>query len=126
MPVDLDGDGRDEIMAGFTMLNADGSTRWTYRSEKMDLRRGHCDCFRLVRAGKTPAEFRFAMTMCGAKGIALLNGEGKPLWEAGGEHFESVDVGRILPTRKGCSWRWTSIMARGATGRSGFSTKAGR
>jgi hypothetical protein len=101
VPVDLDGDGRDEIMAGFAMLNADGTTRWTYRSEKMELRRGHCDCFRLVRAGKTPAEFRFAMTMCGAKGIALLNGDGQPLWEAGGEHFESVDVGRICADAEG-------------------------
>ena len=95
VPVDLDGDGRDEIMAGYAMLNADGSTRWVFKSQKVDQARGHCDCFRLVRAGKTPEEFRFVMTFCGANGIALLDGHGKPIWEVTGEHFESVDVGRI-------------------------------
>ncbi|MCC6126810.1 MAG: hypothetical protein IT426_17745 [Pirellulales bacterium] len=95
--VDLDGDGRDEIMAGFAMLNADGSTRWAYKSQKMQLRRGHCDCFRLVRAAEKTEDARFVLTMCGAKGIALLDGNGKPIWEVGGQHFESVDVGHIFP-----------------------------
>ena len=27
-PIDIDGDGTDEIMAGFALLNADGSLRW--------------------------------------------------------------------------------------------------
>jgi len=95
VPVDLDGDGRDEIAAGYAMLNADGSTRWVFRSKKVDQSRGHCDCFRLVRAGKTPADSRFAMTLCGANAIALMDGNGRLIWELAGEHFESVDVGRI-------------------------------
>jgi hypothetical protein len=95
VPIDLDGDGRDEIAAGYAMLNADGSTRWVFQSQQVDQSRGHCDCFRLVRAGKTPSEFRFAMTLCGANAIALLDGNGRPLWELAGEHFESIDVGRI-------------------------------
>jgi len=95
VPIDLDGDGRDEIAAGYAMLNADGTTRWVFQSQQVDQSRGHCDCFRLVRAGKAPAEFRFAMTLCGANAIALLDGNGKPLWELAGEHFESIDVGRI-------------------------------
>ncbi|MBE0544392.1 MAG: hypothetical protein IH623_23875 [Verrucomicrobia bacterium] len=99
--VDLDGDGRDEIMAGFAMLNADGSTRWVFKSQEVDQGRGHCDSFRLVRAGKLPEEFRFVIPMCGANGIALIDGNGKPLWELGGEHFESVDVGRICPDGNG-------------------------
>jgi hypothetical protein len=95
VPIDLDGDGRDEVGAGYAMLNADGSMRWVFQSQRVDQSRGHCDCFRLVRAGKTPAEFRFAMTLCGANAMALLDGNGKPLWELAGEHFESIDVGRI-------------------------------
>jgi outer membrane protein assembly factor BamB len=95
VPVDLDGDGRDEIMAGYAMLNPDGSTRWVFHSRKVDQARGHCDCFRLVRRGKTPEAFRFVMTLCGAKDIVLLDGNGKPIWEVAGEHFESADVGRI-------------------------------
>jgi hypothetical protein len=101
VPVDLDGDGRDEIMAGYAMLNAEGSTRWVFKSEKVDQGRGHCDCFRLVRAGKTPAEFRFVMTLCGANDIAFLDGNGKTLWEIAGQHFESVDVGRICAGAEG-------------------------
>lgn len=101
VPVDLDGDGRDEIMAGYAMLNADGSTRWVFKSQKIDQGRGHCDCFRLLRSGSKPEDFRFVITMCGANGIALLDGNGKPLWEIGGEHFESVDVGRICSDSDG-------------------------
>jgi hypothetical protein len=97
VPVDLDGDGRQEVMAGYAMLNADGSTRWVFKSQKVDQGRGHCDCFRLVRAGRTPADFRFVLTMCGANAIAMLDGHGKPIWEVTGEHFESVDVDRICP-----------------------------
>ncbi len=95
VPIDLDGDGRHEIAAGYAMLNADGSTRWVFQSQRVDQSRGHCDCFRVVRGGQTPAEFRFAMTLCGANAIALLDGNGQVLWELAGEHFESIDVGRI-------------------------------
>lgn len=95
VPVDLDGDDRQEVMAGYAMLNSDGSTRWVFQSRKTDQARGHCDCFRVVRAGKTPEDWRFVLTLCGANGIALVDGLGRPLWELAGEHFESVDVGRI-------------------------------
>jgi hypothetical protein len=95
VPIDLDGDGRDEVAAGYAMLNPDGSTRWVFQSQKVDQSRGHCDCFRLVCAGKTPAEFRFAMTLCGANALALLDGDGRLLWELTGEHFESINTGHI-------------------------------
>jgi len=101
VPIDLDGDGRDEVMAGYAMLNADGTTRWVFGSKKVDVTRGHCDCFRLLRAGKSPEEFRFVMTLCGANDIAVLDGNGKPVWEVSGHHFESVDVGRICADRPG-------------------------
>ena len=95
VPIDLDGDGRDEVAAGYAMLNADGSTRWVFQSQKVDQSRGHCDCFRRVRVGKTPAEFRVAMTLCGANALALLDGNGRSLWELTGEHFESINSGHI-------------------------------
>ena len=95
VPIDLDGDGRDEVMAGYAMLNADGSIRWTFKSQKVNQGLGHCDCFRVVRTGRTAQDFRFVMTLCGANCIAFLDGTGKSLWEVAGHHFESVDVGRI-------------------------------
>jgi len=95
VPIDLDGDGRDEVLAGYAALNADGSTRWVAGSTAVDVARGHCDCFRAVRLAPTPAESRFVMTYCGANNLALLDGLGRPVWELSGHHFESVDVGRV-------------------------------
>ena len=71
VPVDLDGDGRDEVMAGYAMLNADGSVRWVFKAQQADQARGHADCFRQVRAGTTPGTSRFVLTMCGANAIAM-------------------------------------------------------
>jgi outer membrane protein assembly factor BamB len=100
-PLDLDGDGHDEIWAGYAMLNSDGSVRWVYKSKKVDQKRGHLDCGRLVRRGRTPADFRLALTCCGANNVALIDGNGKMIWEIAGRHFESIDVGRIIPNHAG-------------------------
>jgi len=98
-PMDIDGDGRDEIMAGYAMLNPDGSVRWVFASEKVDLKRGHLDCARVVRRGPTPEDWRIVVTCCGAEAIAFVDGTGRRLWELAGHHFESVDVGRVMPAR---------------------------
>jgi len=100
-PMDLDGDGRDEILAGYALLNADGSVRWVYQSKTVDQARGHLDCARVLRHGKSAAEFRIALTCCGANNIALIDGNGAVLWEISGRHFESIDIGRIIPGHPG-------------------------
>jgi hypothetical protein len=96
-PVDLDNDGRDEIFAGYAMLNHDGSVRWIFKSETVDQKRGHLDCARILQKGKTPEEFRFALTCCGAKNIACIDGNGQPVWEKTGHHYESIQIGNIVP-----------------------------
>jgi outer membrane protein assembly factor BamB len=100
-PIDLDWDGRDEIMAGYAMLNSDGSVRWIYKSNQVDQAKGHLDCARVFRQGSTPEDFRIVLTCCGANNIALIDGNGKVLWEVSGHHFESIDVGRIIPNHAG-------------------------
>jgi hypothetical protein len=100
-PIDLDGDGKDEIAAGFAMLNADGSVRWTFTSSQLDLKRGHLDCIRLMRRGNKPEDTRLVLTLCGANGIAMIDGSGKVIWERGGSHFESIDIGRIIAKHPG-------------------------
>ena len=96
-PIDLDGDGKDEIMAGYVMLNSDGTTRWVYRSKVMDQSHGHLDCCRVLQRGKTPEDFRLILTCCGDDNIACVDGNGKILWERPGHHFESVQIGKIFP-----------------------------
>jgi hypothetical protein len=101
IPVDIDGDGRDEIMAGYAMLNPDGQVRWTLA----DARRlgGHLDCCRVLRKGKTPQDWRLVITCCGGSGnkLVAVDGNGKTQWEIDGHHFESIDIGRVHPQRSG-------------------------
>ncbi|MBD3352612.1 MAG: hypothetical protein GF364_14080 [Candidatus Lokiarchaeota archaeon] len=91
-PVDIDNDGRDEIFAGRVMLNHNGKKLWKIKSRKCK-RRGHLDCVRIVSTGEKPEDFRFILSYCGAKYIALINGLGKVLWDDEDFHFESIDVG---------------------------------
>jgi rhamnogalacturonan lyase-like protein len=100
-PIDLDNDGRDEIAAGYAMLNADGSVRWVYKSQTVDQTRGHLDCLRVLKQGKKPEDFRLALTCCGANNIAMIDGNGKILWEVAGRHFESIDIGRVIADHPG-------------------------
>lgn len=100
-PMDIDGDGRDEIMAGFAMLNYDGSVRWVYESKTTDLHRGHLDCARVLKAGDTLDDVRIALTCCGANNIAVVDGRGRPIWEYAGHHFESLQLADIVPGHPG-------------------------
>jgi len=100
-PVDLDGDGRDEIMAGYTMLDDDGTEMWTFNSEKVQLTSGHLDCCRVAERGNAPEEFRFAVTCCGANLVAMLDGVGNTIWEIADYHFESIRVAPMSPTLGG-------------------------
>jgi hypothetical protein len=97
-PIDIDHDGKDEILAGYALLNADGSIRWTLTSSTIELSRGHLDCARVFQTGKTPQNFRIAITCCGANALAMIDGTGKLLWERIGHHFESIDIGTVLPS----------------------------
>jgi len=101
LPVDLDGDGRHEIMAGFAMLNSDGTTRWVFKSKNAEAMGGHLDCCRVLRPAKKAADFRLVLTCCGGNNLAVIDGLGKVVWETAGHHFESVDVGKLSPNVPG-------------------------
>ncbi|NLX54052.1 MAG: hypothetical protein GXY58_02950 [Planctomycetaceae bacterium] len=94
-PVDLDGDGRDEILAGYAALNSDGSIRWVLEVEKGHKNGGHADCWRVVRVAQRPEDTRLVMTMCGGEALVMTDGLGQLVWRVSGCHYESVDVGEI-------------------------------
>ena len=100
-PIDINGDGRDELMAGYAMLNPNGSVRWVFESQVTDLSRGHLDTMRVLRAGENPEDYRLVITCCGAENIAMLDGCGKAVWELPGKHFESLDIGHFIPGMPG-------------------------
>ncbi|HUT90406.1 MAG TPA: hypothetical protein VMY37_12970 [Thermoguttaceae bacterium] len=95
LPVDFDGDGRDEILAGYATLNSDRSVRWVFQAEKDRRNGGHADCWRVVRLAKRPEDTRLVMTMCGGNALVMTDGAGQLVWRATGHHYESVDVGEI-------------------------------
>jgi hypothetical protein len=96
-PIDLDDDGIDEIMAGYAMLNADGSVRWTYQSQAVEQARGHLDACRVFNLDPDPAHTRLVLTCCGADNLAMVDGLGQPVWELPGHHFESLRVAELVP-----------------------------
>lgn len=97
LPVDLDGDGREEILAGYAALNPDGQIRWVFEAEPGKQNAGHADCWRVVRTGPRPEGWRLVLTMCGGDALVLTDGSGRPLWRQTGFHYESVDVGEVRP-----------------------------
>ncbi len=101
LPVDLDGDGRDEILAGYAALNSDGSVRWVFEAEAGKKNGGHADCWRVVRLVEKPEDTRLVLTMCSGNALVLTDGEGRVVWRRTGHHYESVDVGEIRPDRPG-------------------------
>lgn len=101
LPVDLDDDGHDEILAGYAALNSDGTVRWVFEAEQGKKNGGHADCWRVVRMAEKPEDTRLVMTMCGGNALVMTDGCGKVLWRRTGHHYESVDVGEIRKDRPG-------------------------
>jgi len=99
-PFDLDGDGKDEILAGNIMLDHDGSELWALDSDNL-ASRGHLDSMRVVRTARNPEDVRMLVTYCGGNALAMVDGEGNVVWEhADGHHYESIDFGPISPDGK--------------------------
>jgi hypothetical protein len=100
-PMDLDGDGIDEILAGYTLLNSHGEPLWTYESKLVDLQRGHLDACRVFSIASAPEITRLVVTCCGANNVAMIDGNGHPVWEYAGHHFESLRIGELDPDSPG-------------------------
>jgi hypothetical protein len=91
---DVDGDGRDEALCGFALIDDDGSLLW-----RQDLP-GHADAARLVRL-TGPDRLAALNTCCGGNDMALTSLGGETLWRQRPAitdfHFQTVHVGEIRP-----------------------------
>jgi hypothetical protein len=96
LPIDINGDGQEEVLAGYALLNPDGSVRWTLTEHQIGIGRGHLDCARSLH-GEAPSGQDFIMTLCAAGALMRVGPEGQVRWSQTGLHYESIDVGRTIP-----------------------------
>jgi hypothetical protein len=97
--LDLDDDGREEILIGAGILNADGSVRSVFHSPSTKLwYGGHVDAIVPI---KQNGKWHIGVTYCDACGIGLYNTAGDCLWEVTGEHFEYLIGGYFFPNDNG-------------------------
>ena len=90
--IDIDDDGRDEVLAGYTLLGSDGQPRWSLDAAGLGLGHGHLDCARVLRSGVTPADWRLVLTCCGDSQLLCIDGTGRVIWRHTGRHFESLTI----------------------------------
>lgn len=92
-PHDFTGEGRDALVAGFTLLGPDGTPLW-----EADLPR-HADA---VAVGDVTGNGRdeIAIANCGEL-VVLLDDQGHELWRHTVAHSQHVIIGNFLPERPG-------------------------
>lgn len=95
--LDIDGDGYDEVIAGYALLNRHGNIIWSLNSIALGIGQGHLDCARVLRRGKEPEDWRLVFTCCSDDALLCLDGRGELVWEQRGQHFESIGIGQFIP-----------------------------
>ncbi|MCC6446873.1 MAG: hypothetical protein IT210_25905 [Armatimonadetes bacterium] len=95
---DIDGDGRDEVMAGSTMLSSDGKPLWT-----LDLR-DHMDTIAIGRFGPGDGgDLRILMT-AGDEGFLIGDIQGNILKRDRTGHLQKATVADLDPERPGLEY----------------------
>jgi len=85
---DLDGDGRDEVMIGYTLLDHDGTVLW--RLDVPD----HQDAIAIAPLEAARAEPRIALA-CGEGGTVVCDTRGNILWRDHTGHVQRLTVARV-------------------------------
>lgn len=103
LPVDIDNDGYDEVMVGYSLVNPDGTYRWImdkneYGSD-LDGSGSHCDSVKILpyEKGAKPEDIRICLCLCGSCDIVMIDGNGKRVWAAeDGMHYETILTGKLM------------------------------
>ncbi|MBO4884859.1 MAG: hypothetical protein J5602_06065 [Clostridia bacterium] len=95
LPVDVDGDGKDELLAGYRLLDSDGTELWHYPIEK-----DHTD---EIVAGRWKPDDPAGYFACvsGTQGFFIGDFYGNILKRDGIGHAQRVSVANYCPDRKG-------------------------
>ncbi len=93
-PVDLDGDGIDEVLAGSLLLGPDGSEIWNDFGQFFD-HHDHADSYRFADLdGDGRREIVIAHSEVGVMARDALTG--RILWQQAAEHTQQVETGAFL------------------------------
>ncbi len=96
-PVDLDGDGIDEVAVSALLLDAQGKVRWN-RFDLFFDHHDHADSLRFADLdGDGKLEIVAPWSEAGV--VALRASDGKLLWHHTAEHAQQLNVGRFLSGR---------------------------
>lgn len=95
-PHDFDGDGRDEIVCGYTLLSPDGKKQWEAKLP------GHADGVAVGNVDSDPRNTtEIALATCGGNVFVLLNDKGKVLWRHPCGHSQHIIIGDFRPDLPG-------------------------
>ena len=95
---DLDNDGKDEIIAGVTILNSQGNVINQLKTKSVKLwYGGHIDGIVPIQQN---GKWHIAVTYCDGLGFAQYDAQGNLEWEFTGEHFEYLVGGYFFNTPK--------------------------
>lgn len=94
LPIDINGDGRDELLVGYTMLSADGEKLWTY-----PILKDHTD---EIVMGKFRGDGKgYFACVSGSEGFFIGDFEGNIVARDYIGHAQRVSVANYCPEREG-------------------------
>ena len=91
-PHDFDGDGKDELACGFSLLGHDGTKLWEAKLP------GHSDAVAIGDVDGNPDNgAEIALACCGGNTFALLGQDGKLRWKHPCGHSQHIIIGDFRP-----------------------------
>jgi hypothetical protein len=96
-PVDLDGDGRDELAIGYALWNHEGRQLWSRDADLDD----HADGIAVGNFSSDPKAEPRVYAWGSDEGFLVLDKNGKVLKHVRIGHAQSASVGKYLPDREG-------------------------
>ena len=91
---DINGDGRDEVLCGYTLISADGEVLWQKR------RGDHVDGIGVGRFDPDRDDYQVAL-VAGDAGFFLLSADGEILARHDTGHLQKMSIGSFLPGTPG-------------------------
>lgn len=97
-PDDIDGDGKDELLCGYTLLDDDGRELWHLKPDPA----GHADTARICwnLDGRAPGRPWYLTTCCVGEDLILTDRLARRLWRMRPEvvlHFQSARAAELRP-----------------------------